>query len=268
MKLQQYLDRIGFEGVPGVDAATLKQIHRKHLLAISYENLDVQIGRPLDLDIRRIYDKLVTQRRGGWCYEMNGLLAWALSEVGFDVMRVCGGVMRVERGDAAFGNHLVLLVELGGTWLVDVGFGDGLIEPVPLQAGDIIQRGFHYRLEQLDDGYWRFHNHPWGGAGSFDFRPVAADEHQLAEQCRHLQTSPESPFLLNLVCQRAVADGFDVQVGRIAKRITPDGVTTQLIESRDAFVARLANDFDLDLPEATGLWPRVYARHEAIFGST
>jgi N-hydroxyarylamine O-acetyltransferase len=266
MDLQSYLDRIHFEGEPKADPETLIQLHRRHLLGISYENIDVQLRRPVDLDIRRIYTKIVEQGRGGWCYEMNGLMEWALTEIGFDVTRVNGGVMRAVRGDEALGNHLVLLVELDRTWLVDVGFGDGILDPVPLMEGPVEQRGFHYRLERLADGFWRFHNHDAGGAPSFDFFPRLADEALFREKCDLLQTAETSSFVMNLVCQRFVEDGYQIQLGRVAKQITPRGTRTRVLNSEGELLERLRLDFDLDVPELGAVWPRIVARHEAMFG--
>src|SRR3954471_15025485 len=103
MDLKAYFGRIGYVGEPRVDLATLRALHRAHLLAIPYENLDVQLGRPLTTDPAAAYDKIVRRRRGGWCYEMNGLFGWALETVGFSVMRMAGGAMRELRGDMAVG---------------------------------------------------------------------------------------------------------------------------------------------------------------------
>ena len=94
MDVQAYLDRIGFQGVPRPDLATLRALHRGHALAISYENLDVQLGRPMTTDPAAAFDKLVHGRRGGWCYEMNGVLGAVLSEIGFKVTRLAGGAYR------------------------------------------------------------------------------------------------------------------------------------------------------------------------------
>ena len=135
MDLDAYLERIGYEGEPRIDLDTLRAIHRAHLLAIPYETLDVSLGRGASRDPDVIFDKLVTRRRGGWCYEMCGLLGMALDEIGFDVTPLAGGVERVVRGDSAVGNHLVLLVTLDEPYLCDVGFGDGLLEPIELRAG-------------------------------------------------------------------------------------------------------------------------------------
>src|SRR5262245_18666189 len=101
MDLQAYFARIGFTVEARVDLDTLTRLHRRHLECISYENFDVLLRRPLDLDPARIFNKLVMKRRGGWCYEMNGLFAWALEEIGFKVTRLAGAVLRERFGDVS-----------------------------------------------------------------------------------------------------------------------------------------------------------------------
>jgi N-hydroxyarylamine O-acetyltransferase len=264
--IDAYLENIGFIGEPKPDLDTLRQIHRQHLLTIPFENLDVQLHRPVDLDIERIYSKIVEGGRGGWCFEMNGLLAWALRETGFDVMRMAGGVLRADRGDGAFGNHLLLSVQMDQRWIADVGFGDGFFEPVPLRAHTFEQRGFSYQLQQVDD-CWRFHNQKSGAAESYDFRLVPAEENRLAEHSAKLSTAAESPFVANLVCQKFVPHGYDIQVGRVAKQVTPQGKREWLIDSADELLETLSDRFGLDVPEVAGLWDAMVARHEEIFGS-
>lgn len=265
MHLDTYLENIGFVGEPKPDLDTLRQIHRQHLLTIPFENLDVQLHRPVDLDIKRIYSKIVEGGRGGWCFEMNGLLEWALRETGFGVMRLAGGVLRAEHGDAAFGNHLLLCVQLDQPWIADVGFGDGIFEPVPLRAHAFEQRGFSYQLQQMDDA-WRLYNHKAGAAGSYDFRRAPADENRLAEQSAWLSIEAESPFVANLVCQKFVPHGYDIQVGRVAKQVTPQGKREWLIDSADELLETLSDRFGLDVPEVASLWDAMVARHEEVFG--
>ena len=92
MNLAAYLARIGHTGPVQPDLATLRAVHRAHHFAIPYENLDVQLKRPVVTDPAAAFDKIVTRRRGGWCYEMNGVLGWALAEIGFNVTyRMSGG---------------------------------------------------------------------------------------------------------------------------------------------------------------------------------
>jgi N-hydroxyarylamine O-acetyltransferase len=264
--VQAYLDRIGFAGVPRPDLATLRALHRGHALAISYENLDVQLGHPLTTDPLQAFDKIVRRGRGGWCYEMNGLLGAVLDEVGFKVTRLAGGVHRAERGEDAVGNHLVLLVELDdGPWIADVGFGDGSRDPYPLKEGAIASDGFDYRLEKLDADWWRLHNHPLGGAPSFDFREEAADPALLAAKCQELQTSPASVFVLTAVCQRHAEGEVRLLRGRAFRRVGPGWRQDSLIDTAEDFVTLLRREFELDLPEAAGVWPRICARHDELF---
>jgi N-hydroxyarylamine O-acetyltransferase len=268
LDLAAYFDRIGFEGRAAPDRATLTALQRAHLLAIAYENFDVQFGRPLTIDPQAAFEKIVRRRRGGWCFEMNGLFAAALDAVGFKVTRLAGGVRRDLMGDVMVGNHLVLKVDLpDGPWIADVGFGDGALEPFPLREGPVRAGGFAYRLERLPDGWWRFHNHAFGGAPSFDFTEQAADPAVLARQCALLQTSEQSPFVLNATAQRHRPGEILVLRGRTYRRVRPDGAAERLVGSADAYVSILADDFALDLPEAAALWPRICARHEALFAA-
>jgi N-hydroxyarylamine O-acetyltransferase len=266
--LRAYLDRIGFAGTPRPDLATLREMHSRHLLAIPYENLDVQLGRPVSRDPAAAFDKLVVRRRGGWCYEMNGLLGAALDAVGFKVTRLAGGVHRMVRGDEVVGNHLVLLVDLDGApWIADVGFGDGPLEPYPLREAAFRIAGFDFRLERLDARWWRFHNHAWG-APTFDFTTEPADAARLEDRCQWLQTAPDSNFVLNAVAQRHAPAGLLQLRGRGFRRVSSGGeVQDQLIDSADAYVEVLARGFGLDLPEAASLWPRICARHEQLFAT-
>ena len=105
--LDAYLDRLGYTGPLHADEQTLRALHRGHLAAIPYEHLEIQLGRENRLSEAAFVDKLVKRRRGGWCYEMNGLLTLALREIGFRVTRVGGAVARDRLGQAAVGNHMV-----------------------------------------------------------------------------------------------------------------------------------------------------------------
>lgn len=268
MNLSAYFERIKYDGTPRVDVETLCDIHRHHLLAIPYEDIDVQLKRPLTTSVEAAYDKIVNRGRGGWCYEMNGLLGWALTEIGFKIQRISAGVNRNERGDDAMGTHLVLLCEVDEqTYVVDAGFGDGFLNPPRLEAGVFSERGFDFRFELLADGHWRMHNHTYGGAPSFDFMTDPASEARLSDRCEHLQTDAQSSFVLVLIVQLVCEDGYEIQVGRVAKRVSATGVETRLLQSSDELVARLKSVFGLDVPEVAELWPTIVARHEQLFGA-
>ncbi|WP_310542901.1 arylamine N-acetyltransferase [Phenylobacterium sp.] len=266
MDLDAYLARIGYAPTPRPDLETLTAIHRAHLLAIPYENLDVQLQRPGDVSVQHAFDKLVTRRRGGWCYEMNGLLGWALDEIGFKVTRMAGAVGRTERGEISHGNHLVLRVDLDRSYIADVGFGDGVLEPVALAAGPMTVADYDFRLEKLDADWWRFHNHALGGAPYFDFTEAAASDIALNTTCQWLRTSPDSIFTQFPTVQRHTPDGLVIILGRTLRRVRPGERTQTLIESADAFVDILAREFGLDVPEVAALWPAICAKHKELFG--
>jgi len=262
LQLQEYLDRVGFSGAPRPDLDTLKRLHRGHLAAISYENLDVQLGRRVGFDRAAIFDKLVRSKRGGWCFEMNGLLAWALEQIGFHVTRVAGAVGRDVRGDRSIGNHLALVVALERPYLADVGFGDGLIEPTPLVEGRLQQEFFEFRLERLGD-WWRFHNHQYGGAPSFDFQFSPARMEVFERQSDWLQTAPESGFVQNSVCQRFHGNELSILRGKVLKVIGERGVSQRTIEDFADYRDVLGRRFGLELPDLERLWEKVGERHEA-----
>lgn len=266
--LAAYLDRIGYRGGRRPDLATLDAIVRAHVATIAFENLDVQLGRRVTSDLPAIFAKLVTARRGGWCFEQNGLLGWALEQLGFTVMRVAGGVMRIEAGDVAIGNHLGLIVMLDRPWLADVGFGGSLAAPIPLQPGEHAHAPFTVSLSQVDRGYWRFEERLGGKPFSWDFRAVPADEARFAHHLDHLQTDAGSPFVENLVAQRRIDDAHLSLRGRIFSRIGPDGEDRHIADSGEEVAALLRTHFDLDVPEIAARWPAIAARHQLLFGDS
>ncbi len=269
MDLDSYLERIRYKGPVRPDLDCLRAVHRHHVQAIPYEDLDVQLGRSLDLDPERIRRKLIIERRGGWCYEMNGLLGWALEEIGFEVTRMTGGVLRSERGDDAYGNHLVLRVDLdGASWIADAGLGDALQEPIPLQQGEHRQNGRSYTLRQLDADTWRLENHPGRLPPTMDFINRPADEGLFERTCSDLQVNEDSMFVQNLICFRCRPDGgVDMLLGRVHANFTEGEPRKTLIQNSREFAQVLDEVFGLEEPELDALWERVSMRHEALFGN-
>jgi N-hydroxyarylamine O-acetyltransferase len=260
--LGRYFERIGYRGSPRADLATLRELHRAHLLAIPYETFDVQLGRPLGLEIGPTYRKLVDDRRGGWCYEMNGLFEWALETIGFSFTRLAGGVRRDLRGDAALGNHLALWVHLDRSYLADVGFGQGPLDPVPIVAGPIPDRGVEHALEDLGGGWWRFHGRMHPHAPSFDFHLSPADPELFARRCAELQTLPESVFKQVTIAQRHVADGVIELRARTLRHLRAGRVTERVIANLDDYAATLRDAFASTPPEIERLWDKAVQQHE------
>jgi N-hydroxyarylamine O-acetyltransferase len=257
-----YFRRIGYAGSAQPTRETLFAIHRAHLLAIPYENLDIHLGRTLVLDPETNFRKLVHERRGGWCYEMNGVFGAVLERLGYDVRYLSGAVGRARRGDAAEGNHLVLLVTLDQPWIVDVGFGDGFIEPLPLVEGTYRQGFLEFGLVR-DGDRWTVLNHPMGGADRFDFTLESRFLENFSGQCHALQTSPESGFVQTTVCQQFVADGIVTLRGAVLRKIRESGVTETTIDNASAWARVILEQFGLEIPGVERLFPRVWERHLA-----
>jgi N-hydroxyarylamine O-acetyltransferase len=266
MDLAAYLDRIRFTGTVQPDFATLRALHLAHQRVVPFENLDVQLRRPLGIGVEAAYEKIVRRRRGGWCYEMNGVMGWALREIGFDVTRISAGVMRDHPDDVDWGNHLCLLVRLDQPYLVDVGFGGSLSEPIPLQAAAREDRPYRIALSRINGDHWRFTEDTHDAPFTFDFHAAPADEALFARRCKYLQSDPASPFIQNLVVQRRAGDTHFSLRGRVLTTLRWRESEKRLLASADELVATLQERFDLDVPEAATLWPAVCARHEVVFG--
>jgi len=267
MNLDAYLDRIGIGTRPAADRASLETLMRAHVCAVPFENLDVQLGRPLTTSTTEAYRKIVTDRRGGWCYEQNGLFGWALSALGFGVTRIAAAV-RDDVSDASrLNNHLVLAVVCPGdptTWLVDVGFGGSQFGPLQLVPQTVRHEPYELQLEQQVDDRWRFTERHLDTCASHDFALAPADESALAAKCEELQKNPESGFVLNLVVERRTADAHRILRGRVLSEKTAGSVSERRLDSADELVRTLHEVFDLEVPEAGALWPRIVVRHQAL----
>ena len=271
MQLQAYFERIGFTGTARVDLETLREVLRRHVCSVPFENLDVQLERPLTTSPGAAFEKIVGNGRGGWCYEQNGLFGWALAEIGFEVTRLAAAVMRQERGEVSTANHLCLRVAVPGSgtdYLADVGFGGSMLAPIRFAEGEYSQPPFRIGLQRLDDGYWRFWEDGGDGAFSFDFLAKAGDETALSRRCDFLQTDPSSGFVQNLVAQLRLTDSHKTLRGRVFTIKSQDGVTSTTLDSAAEVVGTLADHFRLHVPGVEALWPRIVARHEELFSST
>lgn len=208
MNLDAYLKRINYDGPRDVSQQTLVALHRAHMLAVPFENLDIPLERPIILGVAAHYEKIVTHRRGGFCYEQNGLFAAMLNELGYAVTlmeaRVFSGT-----GDPGipFG-HLTLMVELDERWLADVGFGDSFLEPLRLDTSAVQQRGgraFRVRHDGTRGVYAMREDEKWRDQHEFFFAPRNLSD--FAGACHYHQTSPKSSFTQKRVCSLATPNG-------------------------------------------------------------
>ena len=267
MELQAYFDRIGFTGAPTISRSTLNALMRSQLRSIPFENLNQQLRRPVSTDVSIIYSKIVEQRRGGWCFELNGLFAWVLAEIGFDVQTLAGHVGDDGSGRAKPADHMFLLVNCGEPLLVDVGFGGSMIEALPMREHMVRQVPYTLSIAEEDDGFLRFTEQADKGRTSFDFRLTPVDNGYFDEISMSLQTDKDSSFRRTLTAQRRFENKHIVLRGRLLSTIGPETRHEVLLQTSDELVMCLSNEFDLNLPEAKAAWPRVMQRHAQLFGS-
>jgi N-hydroxyarylamine O-acetyltransferase len=252
-----YLDRIAYAGPLEPTSATLRALQRAHLLAVPFENLDINPGgRRLELSVDALFDKIVRRRRGGFCYELNGLFGALLAELRFDVTLVSA---RVARPDGTFGpefDHLALVVRTDAELLADVGFGDSSLEPLDLAKRGPqppVAGGPAFRVDDLGGGDWlmREPSRDGGWQNGYRFTLTPRGLPDFAAQCRWFETSPASHFRTGRVCSVATPDG------RVTLRdneliVTRDGSRTVTpVRGEDAWAAALQQWFGFAVPLAS-----------------
>jgi N-hydroxyarylamine O-acetyltransferase len=292
LDLRAYLARIDFSPNPDLDVLSpsvhlLSALHEAHLLSVPFENLSIHYGQPIILDEAALYEKIVRRHRGGFCYELNGLFAWLLRQLGFGVTLLSAGVAQASGTYSPEFDHLALLVRHveGADWLADVGFGELFRRPPRLQR-DVKQDGADghwYRLREVpaDDS-----SHaeppeppePAGSAGSAESNnpqpraywvlerredaPAAPHlqwqpqyrftlrPHALTdfvERCRYHQTSPDSHFTQQRICSRALPAGR-ISLSDLRLITTIQAAREEhLLRSEEEYRATLADQFGIVL---------------------
>jgi N-hydroxyarylamine O-acetyltransferase len=210
MDRSAYLERIGYRGPLTATAATLRDLQVAHLMAVPFENLSIHAGEPIVLDDEWLFEKVIGRRRGGFCYELNGLFAWLLRSLGFRVTMLAAEVMDARGVWGPPFDHMTLLVTLADRWLVDVGFGDSFLEPLKLEMETEQAQGRHtYRLDPSEGGRLvltrRGEDGAWKAQYRFDLTPFEYADYE--SMCRYHQTSPDSHFTRSRICSMATPDG-------------------------------------------------------------
>jgi N-hydroxyarylamine O-acetyltransferase len=247
MDVDAYLARIGYTGVREPSAQVLGELHRAHMLAVPFENLDIHLGVENVLDPEHVFDKIVIRRRGGWCYELNGMFALLLEALGFDVTRYSAAVVLSDPPSPDFA-HLTLRVELDRPWLADVGFGASFTRPLRLDDdADQERDGKRYRLAPTADGRMVLHE---DDAPQYAFELAARRMEEFAGMCRVQQTEPGSHFLEAPMCTRATEDGRETLSGMRLITTTPAGRTERELSGDDEQRAVLRDVFGVDLGHA------------------
>ncbi len=251
LDVKAYLERINYQGPPAPTAETLRALQVAHMLTVPFENLSIHAGQPIVLEDAALFTKIVTNRRGGFCYEANGLFAALLRALGFDVTMLSAGVANASGEFGPDFDHMTLMVQLDQRWLVDVGFGDSFLEPLLLDERDeqrqgsrayqIISEGDDLVLTRRDgDGDWK---------AQYRFTLTPHTFADYAGMCRYHQTSPDSHFTRGRICSLATAEGR-ITLSDMRLITTSDSAERHIREERilsseEEFVRILFDHFNL-----------------------
>jgi len=211
VNIEKYLSRIGLDRRDvRCDLETLRTLQLNHLLHVPFENLDIHWNVPILLGMDRFYNKIVENRRGGYCYELNGLFNGLLTELGYHTHLVSGRVFMGENGYSPDFDHMGVVVKIGDEeYLADVGFGD--FASAPLKIDPSVEQAdrqgtFYVRLtehgafeiEKFTDGKW---------IPEVLFGRSNHNLSEFAERNEFQQHSPDSNFTKRKICSILTADG-------------------------------------------------------------
>lgn len=226
------------------DLAKLQSLHMQH---IPFENLDVIRKVPIYLNLESIYDKIVNQRRGGYCYEINGLFCWLLQQIGFDSKMISATVIKPDGSYSKPDTHAAILIELDTPYLVDAGFGDSTISPIPLGGERHTDNSGTYRIEEIETGIYELSREN-DGEEKILYR-FTLEEKKLEdfhEGCVFNQVSEQSPFTHDDLVTRATPDGRITLSGTTLTR-NKDGIKEKQHLSEDEKTQILLQEFGIVL---------------------
>jgi N-hydroxyarylamine O-acetyltransferase len=256
--LNAYFERIGYGGPATPQLETLREIHRLHPQEIAFENLNPLLHWPLPLDIRSLQQKLVTQRRGGYCYEHNLLLKHALERIGFRVAGLAARVLMNLPEDAVRPRtHMLLQIDIEDElWIADVGFG-GMTLTAPLRLVEHVSQATPhepFRLTRLSGDYvlQAEVRDGWRTLYRFDLQEQVLPDYELTSW--YLSNNPESHFVQRLIAARtAPRKRYALRQNELAIHELNGETTRRVAKSAGELREVLSGTFGIELPESEEL---------------
>jgi len=250
VEVNAYLKRINYQGQLAPTAETLRALQTAHLRTVPFENLSIHNSEPIVLNDEALFAKIVERRRGGFCYECNGLFGALVRALGFDVTMLSAEVANAAGGFSEPFDHMALMVKLEERWLADVGFGDSFLEPLLLDEEREQVQGKHaYRI--VSDGDYRVLSRreagEWTPQYRFTLQPYTYEDY--AEMCTYHQTSPQSHFTQKRICSRATEAGGRISLSdlRLIETFANGERTERTLRDEDEYAAVLRESFGIEL---------------------
>ncbi|ODT43417.1 MAG: hypothetical protein ABS70_08145 [Nitrospira sp. SCN 59-13] len=231
-----YLARIQYEGPVDPSIEPLRALHRAHVLTVPFENLDIHLGRSISLEPSELFRKIVAGKRGGYCFELNGLFALLLEDLGFAVTRLAARVVYGAEGVRPR-SHQLLRVQLGeAAWIADVGFGgNGLLEPLKLADGYEERQGAdRFRLVSHEQEGYLLQcdmDRAWTTLYSFALDPWLPIDFAFANY--YHSHSPDSLFMQRRICTMPTLEGRTTLIDDLLKVRSPSGTQELHVSSED-----------------------------------
>lgn len=251
--IQEYLTRLRYIGEVRPNLESLIALQKAHLLSVPFENLDIHARKRIVLDPDRLFHKIVVMKRGGFCYELNGLFHLLLQKLGFHATLAMGRVY--DRTRSAYGpefDHMLVLAKVDGqTWLADVGFGDFAMRPLKVTLDEpVTDLNGQFVIERHTDEYFRVSRYSpeeMRYLPEYLFSKTERSLSDFTEMCLYHQTSPESHFTRQKLCSVATATGRVTLTD--AKIIVTENGTRTVCEITDEleFDRALAQHFNIVL---------------------
>ena len=242
------LERIRYRGSRAANYQNLRSLQHAFLESVPFENLDIHLGRRISLEPGRIHQKLVLQRRGGFCYECNGLFAELLVSLGYGVSRHSARMSLGGNVGPEF-DHMVLVVALDRDYLVDVGNGQSVRDPLPLAGDDLSEaEGVEYRVNAHGDGYglyYRTAESEW--LPRFLFSTIPREQSEFEAMCEFHQTSPESIFAKQRLATIATPEGRLTLLGNHFTEVRGAERNERELTSESKVLEILKRRFGIDL---------------------
>jgi N-hydroxyarylamine O-acetyltransferase len=247
LDIEPYLRRIDYRGSHRPTLEVLRKLHRQHLLSVPFENLDIHLGRRITLDQRLFYKKIVWDRRGGYCYELNGCFALLLKKLGFKVSIISARVAGKHGRFSPEFDHMALLVRLKNRWLADVGFGDSFTQPRPIDDNDPQEDNGHL-YQVAKSGMLRIVSRrtgsaPWERQYAFSLRPRRLAD--FAARNRYQQTSPRSHFTKGQLISQLTPSGRMTLTDKKLILLRKGKRVTKSLKNREEFERLLARRFHI-----------------------
>jgi N-hydroxyarylamine O-acetyltransferase len=210
MDTEKYLVRIKYFRTPKVNAEYLADLHQHHLFHIPFENLDIIYGKRISLDLERVYEKIVLNRRGGFCYELNYLFQWLLTELGFNSRMISARVINDAGEPGPEFDHMAIYIDGGVNYLADVGFGDLFLKPLEFKIDKVQYDGRNYfRIQdQGKEGYLLMMSADGIQFKSeYIFNLKKRTIQDFMSLCKDKQVNPDSHFVKTRICTKFTPEG-------------------------------------------------------------